>query len=56
METTQNPTDEPKKASRTINLSLDQQIGVKLTRLTKEQAEYLGISADGPYKAEHYRY
>ncbi len=33
-----------------------EQIGVKLTRLTKEQAEYLGISADGPYKAEHYRY
>ncbi|NVN94265.1 MAG: adenosylhomocysteinase [Bacteroidetes bacterium] len=33
-----------------------EQIGVKLTRLSKEQAEYLGISADGPYKAEHYRY
>jgi len=33
-----------------------EQIGVKLTRLTKEQAEYLGISADGPYKADHYRY
>ncbi len=33
-----------------------EQIGVRLTRLTKEQAEYLGISADGPYKADHYRY
>jgi len=33
-----------------------EQIGVRLTRLTKEQAEYLGISADGPYKAYHYRY
>src|SRR5476649_1069935 len=33
-----------------------EKIGVKLTRLTKKQAEYLGISPDGPYKAEHYRY
>ncbi|MCL4181678.1 MAG: adenosylhomocysteinase, partial [Verrucomicrobia bacterium] len=31
-------------------------IGVKLTRLTKKQAAYLGISVDGPFKAEHYRY
>lgn len=31
-------------------------LGAKLTRLTKEQAEYLGISPDGPYKPEHYRY
>jgi adenosylhomocysteinase len=33
-----------------------EKIGVKLTRLTKKQADYLGISPDGPYKAEHYRY
>lgn len=33
-----------------------QHIGVKLTRLTPEQASYLGVSLDGPYKAEHYRY
>ena len=32
------------------------QIGVQLTRLTDEQAAYLGVSADGPYKPEHYRY
>jgi adenosylhomocysteinase len=32
------------------------QIGVKLTKLTKEQAEYLGVPAEGPYKADHYRY
>jgi adenosylhomocysteinase len=32
------------------------QIGVKLTRLSDEQADYLGISKDGPYKPEHYRY
>ncbi|MDA3939574.1 MAG: adenosylhomocysteinase [Spirochaetia bacterium] len=33
-----------------------EKIGVKLTKLTKDQAEYLGLSVDGPYKAEHYRY
>jgi len=29
---------------------------VKLTKLTTEQAAYLGVSVDGPYKPEHYRY
>ena len=33
-----------------------EKIGVKLTKLTQEQAEYLGIAVEGPYKAEHYRY
>jgi len=33
-----------------------EKIGVKLTKLTKEQADYLGINAEGPYKADHYRY
>jgi adenosylhomocysteinase len=33
-----------------------EKIGVKLTRLTKEQADYLGVSVDGPYKPDHYRY
>ncbi len=33
-----------------------EQIGVKLTKLTKEQAEYLGVPLEGPYKADHYRY
>ncbi len=32
------------------------QIGVKLTELTPEQAEYLGVPKNGPYKPEHYRY
>jgi adenosylhomocysteinase len=36
-------------------LHLDQ-LGVKLTRLTKDQADYLGIPQDGPFKPEHYRY
>jgi adenosylhomocysteinase len=31
-------------------------LGVKLTKLTKEQAEYLGISPEGPFKPDHYRY
>ncbi len=33
-----------------------EKIGVKLTKLTTKQAEYLGVSIDGPYKSEHYRY
>jgi adenosylhomocysteinase len=31
-------------------------LGVKLTRLTPKQAEYIGVSVDGPYKPDHYRY
>ena len=31
-------------------------LGVKLTQLTKEQADYIGVPVEGPYKAEHYRY
>ncbi len=33
-----------------------EKLGVKLTTLTKEQAEYLGIKVEGPYKSDHYRY
>lgn len=33
-----------------------EKIGVKLTKLTKTQSEYLGVPVNGPYKAEHYRY
>ena len=33
-----------------------QKIGVKLTKLTDKQAEYLGVPIEGPYKSEHYRY
>ncbi|HEX2968167.1 MAG TPA: adenosylhomocysteinase [Bacteroidales bacterium] len=36
-------------------LHLDQ-LGVKLTKLTKSQADYIGVPAEGPFKAEHYRY
>jgi adenosylhomocysteinase len=31
-------------------------LGVKLTRLTQEQADYLGVPVQGPYKSDHYRY
>ncbi|ORB17138.1 adenosylhomocysteinase [Mycobacterium noviomagense] len=31
-------------------------LGGHLTKLTKEQAEYIGVDVDGPYKADHYRY
>ena len=31
-------------------------IGVKLTKLTSSQAEFLGVSKEGPFKPDHYRY
>jgi adenosylhomocysteinase len=31
-------------------------LGVKLTRLSSEQADYIGVDVDGPYKSDHYRY
>ena len=46
----------PKKLDVEVaRLHLDK-IGVKLTTLTKDQAEYLDVSVEGPYKASHYRY
>jgi adenosylhomocysteinase len=46
----------PKKLDEEVaRLHLDK-IGVKLTRLTPEQAEYIGVPVDGPYKPDHYRY
>jgi adenosylhomocysteinase len=33
-----------------------EKLGVKLTKLTKKQADYLGISTEGPFKPDHYRY
>lgn len=46
----------PKKLDEEVaRLHLDK-LGVRLTKLTKKQAEYLGISVEGPYKPEHYRY
>jgi len=31
-------------------------LGVKLTKLSKEQADYISVPVEGPYKPEHYRY
>jgi adenosylhomocysteinase len=31
-------------------------IGVKLTKLTQKQADYIGVPVEGPYKPDHYRY
>jgi len=46
----------PKKLDEEVaRLHLDK-IGVKLTKLSKAQAEYLGVPVEGPYKPEHYRY
>ncbi|MBN2830378.1 MAG: adenosylhomocysteinase, partial [Candidatus Cloacimonetes bacterium] len=36
-------------------LHLDK-LGVRLTKLSPKQAEYIGVSENGPYKPEHYRY
>jgi adenosylhomocysteinase len=46
----------PKKLDEEVARLHLEKIGVKLTRLTDAQAEYLGVSADGPYKPDHYRY
>jgi adenosylhomocysteinase len=40
---------------KVARLHLDK-LGAKLTKLTKEQAEYIGVPTEGPYKPEHYRY
>jgi adenosylhomocysteinase len=46
----------PKELDEKVaRLHLDK-LGVKLTKLTPKQAEYLGISQQGPFKPEHYRY
>jgi adenosylhomocysteinase len=33
-----------------------EKLGVKLTRLTREQADYIGVPVEGPYKPDHYTY
>jgi adenosylhomocysteinase len=40
---------------KVARLHLDK-IGVKLTKLTKEQADYIGVNPEGPFKPDHYRY
>jgi adenosylhomocysteinase len=46
----------PKKLDEDVARLHLAQLGAKLTKLRPDQAEYLGIDADGPYKSDHYRY
>jgi len=56
--------DEYKLGVHTLPKHLDEKVarlhldalGVRLSQLTKEQADYIGVPVDGPYKPEHYRY
>jgi adenosylhomocysteinase len=46
----------PKQLDEEVaRLHLDK-LGVRLTKLTDEQAQYIGVAPHGPYKPEHYRY
>jgi len=46
----------PKQLDEKVaRLHLDK-LGVKLTKLSKQQADYIGVPVDGPYKSDHYRY
>jgi adenosylhomocysteinase len=46
----------PKKLDEEVARLHLEKLGVKLTKLTQEQADYIGVSVDGPFKPEHYRY
>lgn len=45
----------PKKLDEEVAAAHLEKLGVKLTKLTPAQSEYLGINIDGPFKSEHYR-
>ncbi|MEX0951302.1 MAG: adenosylhomocysteinase [Gammaproteobacteria bacterium] len=46
----------PKKLDEKVAQLHLKKINANLTKLTKEQAEYIGVTVEGPYKSEHYRY
>ncbi|XP_048450197.1 adenosylhomocysteinase A-like [Rhincodon typus] len=46
----------PKKLDEAVAAAHLEKLGVKLTKLTSDQASYLGIPQDGPFKPDHYRY
>jgi adenosylhomocysteinase len=46
----------PKKLDEDVARLHLEKIGAKLTVLSKEQAEYISVTINGPYKSEHYRY
>jgi adenosylhomocysteinase len=45
-----------KKLDEEVAMLHLERLGVKLTKLTQQQADYIGVPVEGPYKAEHYRY
>ncbi len=46
----------PKKLDEEVARLHLEQLGVKLTKLTQKQADYIGVHPEGPYKSDHYRY
>jgi adenosylhomocysteinase len=46
----------PKHLDEKVALVHVQALGASLTKLTDEQASYIGVPVDGPYKSDHYRY
>ena len=46
----------PKKLDEEVARLHLEQLGVKLTKLSQEQADYLGVPVEGPFKPDHYRY
>ena len=46
----------PKKLDEEVARLHLEKLGIKLTKLSAKQAEYIGVDVDGPYKPEHYRY
>jgi adenosylhomocysteinase len=46
----------PKHLDEKVAMLHLEKLGAKLTKLTKQQADYIGVPVEGPYKSEHYRY
>ena len=46
----------PKRLDEEVARLHLEKLGAKLTKLTQKQADYIGVSVDGPYKPSHYRY
>jgi adenosylhomocysteinase len=46
----------PKRLDEEVARLHLEKLGVRLTELSRKQADYMGVPLDGPYKAEHYRY
>jgi len=39
-----------------VGIAKDQKVGASLTTLSQQQADYINVPVDGPYKPDHYRY